>query len=550
MKKNKAFTLIELLAIIVILAIIAVITVPIILNVIENSKKGAVKNSAYGYKDSINKYYISKMITEPNYKIDGKYIINEEGNLIKENEIIEIQVSGNKPTGGELTYELQKIVSGCLTINEYKVFWNDNEVKKIEKGTCYEQTTITFDSNGGSIVEPQTKNIDKKIGNLPQPTKNNYALQGWFTEQTGGNQITEDTIVTGPQTYYAHWVQNAVSITFDSREGSAVPSTTVEINHSYNQDHTELPTPTRAGYNFQGWSETQEGTTITGNETLTTDKIYYAQWRKMSPLIYTDTNNDSQISVGDMVTISDEGFEVINPNKNGNVVLLAEYNLKQQPVNNTIGYKNINNGMLLAINKSYQTFLADNDMVWKQYNAAWNATDTSYKTGFSYDVYWYIAKKCNGYCDEIPGGSTYNRPPCENKCQYGYDQNYDTDSQGKKYIYKTSNGYNTYNNIYYIINTYKAYLQNLGQNIADIRLMSYAEAYGLSSSQKLTHNQSYWLGSVNDNGSDYGHVWSVEDGGNYGVDIRLVYHKHDIDYYNHALGIRAVIEISTAEFQQ
>ena len=62
MKKNKTgFTLIELLAIIVILAIIAVITVPIILNIIEDSRKGAAKDSVYGYKDSINKYYLGKL---------------------------------------------------------------------------------------------------------------------------------------------------------------------------------------------------------------------------------------------------------------------------------------------------------------------------------------------------------------------------------------------------------------------------------------------------------------------------------------------------------
>ncbi|MBP3920766.1 MAG: prepilin-type N-terminal cleavage/methylation domain-containing protein, partial [Bacilli bacterium] len=51
---NKAFTLIELLAIIVILAIIAIITIPIILNVVDNSSKGAAVDSAYGYKDAIN----------------------------------------------------------------------------------------------------------------------------------------------------------------------------------------------------------------------------------------------------------------------------------------------------------------------------------------------------------------------------------------------------------------------------------------------------------------------------------------------------------------
>ena len=48
---RNAFTLIELLAIIVILAIIAVITVPIILNIIDNSKKGSTIDSALGYKD-------------------------------------------------------------------------------------------------------------------------------------------------------------------------------------------------------------------------------------------------------------------------------------------------------------------------------------------------------------------------------------------------------------------------------------------------------------------------------------------------------------------
>jgi uncharacterized repeat protein (TIGR02543 family)/prepilin-type N-terminal cleavage/methylation domain-containing protein len=569
-KKKKGFTLIELLAIIVILAIIAVITVPIILNIIDNSKKGAVINSAYGYKDAINKYYISQLITEPDYRIDGTYTIDEEGRLVKGSEILQIPLSGNKPNGGELTYELQKIMSGCLTINGYKVFWNDNNVEKAEKGICFEQTTITFDSNGGTTVEPQTKNIDKKIGNLPQPTRTNYALQGWFTEQTGGTQITADTMVTGPQTYYAHWVQNAVSVTFDSREGSAVPSTTVEINHSYNQDHTVLPTPTRSGYNFLGWFETIEGgIAVTGNETLTTNKTYYAHWEKSSPLTYTDTNNDGEISVGDMVTIADQGFEVINPNKNGNVVLLAEYNLKHQQVSNDTAYiGQNNNGMLLTINKSYQTLLADVAMVWKQYNAAYNASNTYYYTTFSQDMYWYGLNGQHEECEDVPiyenvevctasasgsasasSGSCYYEEQiqryekqCHNVDDYVYRQNYDTDSEGKKYIYKTSEGYDTDNNIYKVLNAYKAYLQYLGQNIADVRLMSYAEAKGLTISQRLSSNQIYWLGSEFGNDGHY-FVWAVHYSGN--LDWNYYYY----DSGNRGrYGVRPVIEISRSEF--
>lgn len=49
MKKNeKGFTLIELLAVIIILAIIALIAVPTITSIIENSKKSAAEDSAYG----------------------------------------------------------------------------------------------------------------------------------------------------------------------------------------------------------------------------------------------------------------------------------------------------------------------------------------------------------------------------------------------------------------------------------------------------------------------------------------------------------------------
>ena len=47
--KNKAFTLIELLAVIVILAIIALIATPIVLNIIQNTKESSYKRSAELY---------------------------------------------------------------------------------------------------------------------------------------------------------------------------------------------------------------------------------------------------------------------------------------------------------------------------------------------------------------------------------------------------------------------------------------------------------------------------------------------------------------------
>ena len=86
MKRNKGFTLIELLSVIIILAVIALITTPIVLNVIENAKNSAAKDSAYGLLDSARLYYIES-------QLDTEKSIS--GNLIEK-----INVSGRKPDSG------------------------------------------------------------------------------------------------------------------------------------------------------------------------------------------------------------------------------------------------------------------------------------------------------------------------------------------------------------------------------------------------------------------------------------------------------------------
>ena len=94
--KNKGFTLIELLAVIIILAIIALIAVPTILNIIENSKKKALENTAYGMIRAGEYYYLEhsnetypKTFTGPNYeglefkgkKVEGSLTISPDGKI-------------------------------------------------------------------------------------------------------------------------------------------------------------------------------------------------------------------------------------------------------------------------------------------------------------------------------------------------------------------------------------------------------------------------------------------------------------------------------------
>ena len=119
-KKKNAFTLIELLAIIVILAIIAVITVPIILNIIENSRKGASIDSAYGYRDSIHQYYLSKSVGSTTDNVLATEVIKTVSDL----ETDGLTVSGDKPTEGWVQLNKGQVVDYSLKFGDYVVSLN------------------------------------------------------------------------------------------------------------------------------------------------------------------------------------------------------------------------------------------------------------------------------------------------------------------------------------------------------------------------------------------------------------------------------------------
>ena len=144
MKKN-GFTLIELLAIIVILAIIAVITVPIILGIIDDAHMNAAKDSAYGYKDAVNKSYLTKLIGNSEYTVpDNKYTIEQ---LKTE---IGVSVSGKEPASNSwIRMEENEVTAGCLQYDEYKVEIVDGEVTNAVKGEC--ETTPTIPSCPGCV---------------------------------------------------------------------------------------------------------------------------------------------------------------------------------------------------------------------------------------------------------------------------------------------------------------------------------------------------------------------------------------------------------------
>ena len=186
MKNNnkKGFTLIELLAIIVILAIIAVITVPIILNIIENSKKGAAQNSAHGYKDAVQKYMVSEFAKDSSYRLpSGTYDVQSvtgyltsaaKGNL-------DVQISGQIPESGYIEISDNKITTGCLKFGDYNVSISNGEVGNATTEDC---SRIAASTLRGKSVAQNTEN------------PNNGPIAYDHTEISSTESVTDEVILS------------------------------------------------------------------------------------------------------------------------------------------------------------------------------------------------------------------------------------------------------------------------------------------------------------------------------------------------------------------
>ena len=186
-KKKKAFTLIELLAIIVILSIIAVITVPIILEIVENSKKGAIKDSAYGYLDAINKNYLEKLSDDVTHQFPSGIYDVSGGILIKGAETLDINVSGRKPTGGYISIT-NRVISGCLQYDEYKIEMENGGMGSAEKGICIKSLGFAKDL---LISNPEGVTASEKSSYVNYIDKNGNTILSrvLYNDETHGVQI-------------------------------------------------------------------------------------------------------------------------------------------------------------------------------------------------------------------------------------------------------------------------------------------------------------------------------------------------------------------------
>lgn len=144
--------------------------------------------------------------------------------------------------------------------------------------------TLYFDANGGVCSTTSQEAVNGvALGTLPTPTRQYYTFDGWFTEPTAGERVTESSSFarTEDLKLYAHWTRNSFLLTLDANGGRVNTST---IRGYCGTALGELPTPTRDYYTFTGWY-TQDNDSVTDKTVYkeAKDLTLYAHW-ELNPL--------------------------------------------------------------------------------------------------------------------------------------------------------------------------------------------------------------------------------------------------------------------------
>ncbi|HHX80199.1 MAG TPA: InlB B-repeat-containing protein, partial [Acholeplasmataceae bacterium] len=108
---------------------------------------------------------------------------------------------------------------------------------------------ITWETNGGSSLEPTEVNYKATIVAPQTPTREGYVFTGWFYEVELKTQFNFQTTMPAKDfTLYAGWEKGQYNITFNTNGGLEVDP----IIGIFGEEFDE-PVTNRFGYTFQGW---------------------------------------------------------------------------------------------------------------------------------------------------------------------------------------------------------------------------------------------------------------------------------------------------------
>lgn len=175
------------------------------------------------------------------------------------------------------------------------------------KSACTGSGTVdlTFDNLNGSAQKSMTREYAIFVGN----SKSNSLLTSYHHQ-------LETTFTLSTESY-----TTTKTVRLNANGGKVSPaSKVVTCNSSYSNTYGSLPTPTRTGYDFDGWY-TQEtgGTKVTANTSVGTDPpaTLYAHWKGKTYTVTFNANGGTVSTTSDTVTYGKKYYSLPSPTRKG-----------------------------------------------------------------------------------------------------------------------------------------------------------------------------------------------------------------------------------------
>jgi len=177
--------------------------------------------------------------------------------------------------------------------------------------------TVTFNTDGGTTIDPVTVMYDKGLIQPADPTKVGHTFVGWYVDDTLNTpwDFAADRI-TGDLTLYAKWTAKGYIVFFETNGGTAISPVTV----MYNEQMSEPTAPKKADHIFAGWYKDETLTKPWSFDTdiVSEDLTLYAKW-EVAQSEYTldfDTNGGSAVQ-SQRIAGNATATKPINPTKAG-----------------------------------------------------------------------------------------------------------------------------------------------------------------------------------------------------------------------------------------
>ncbi|NLP48934.1 MAG: hypothetical protein GX345_08365 [Clostridiales bacterium] len=169
------------------------------------------------------------------------------------------------------------------------------------------QHTISFMTNGGSMVDPITDDDGKVVSQPTAPTREGYSFVGWFTDEELSQAVSWPHTIGTNVTFYAKWTPNTYTINYDGNGSDS--GSTVSSGHNYNAPQALTANEfSKTGYSFAGWNTAADGSGTDYNDqqlvmnlsqTSGSSSTLYAQW---APNYYTVAFHSKGGSAVDSIT--------------------------------------------------------------------------------------------------------------------------------------------------------------------------------------------------------------------------------------------------------